>query len=138
MYIFSDSVLCAGEMGCDPNAAWKNKIKWHSKNNHFKELNSVDGMQTELEWMFKKVYSVNLSISTAESSSCRSIMTLYGEKNGNTQKCTQNSINVSKCARKLLCGRWSFLGLGSEKKGYKTCSDKPDGNWDRTAEMMIL
>ena len=85
-----------------------------------------------------KVYSVNLSISTAESSSCRSIMTLYGEKNGNTEKCIQNSINVSKYARKLLCGRWSFLGLGSEKKWYKTCSDKPDGNWDRTAEMMIL
>ena len=50
LYIFSDSVLCVGEMGDDPNAAWKNEIKWYSQNNHFKELNRIDGMQTEFEW----------------------------------------------------------------------------------------
>ena len=46
VYIFSDSVLCVGEMGDDPNAAWKNKIKWYSQNNHFKELNRIDGMNS--------------------------------------------------------------------------------------------
>ena len=50
VYIFSDSVLCAGEMRGDPNAAWKNKITWYSHNNHFKELNRIGGMQTEFEW----------------------------------------------------------------------------------------
>ena len=30
-----------------------------------------------------------------------------------------------------LLGRWSFLGLGSEKKWYGTYSDKPDGDWDK-------
>ena len=45
---------------------------------------------------------------------------------------------VSKYARRFPCGRWSFLRPVSDKKLYKTCSDKPDGNWDRTAEMMIL
>ena len=48
--IFSDSVLCVGEMGDDPNATWKNKIKWYSENNHFKELNRIDGIQTKFEW----------------------------------------------------------------------------------------
>ena len=48
--VFSDPVLCVGEMGDDPNAAWKNKIKWYSETNHFKELNRIDGMQTEFEW----------------------------------------------------------------------------------------
>ena len=42
--------LCVGEMGGDPNADWKNKIKWYSQNNHFKELNRIGGMQTEFEW----------------------------------------------------------------------------------------
>ena len=28
VYIFSDSVLCVGETGDDPNAAWKIQIKW--------------------------------------------------------------------------------------------------------------
>ena len=50
VYVFSDSVLCTGEMGGDPNAAWMHKIKWYSQNNHFKELNRIDGMQTEFEW----------------------------------------------------------------------------------------
>ena len=49
-YIFSDSVLCVGKMGDDPIATWKNKIWWYSEKNHFKELNRMDGMPTELEW----------------------------------------------------------------------------------------
>ena len=59
-------------------------------------------------------------------------------ENGTTDECIQNSIEVSKYARRFLCGRWSFLGLGSEKTWYKTCSDKQNGNSDRSAEMMIL
>ena len=31
-----------------------------------------------------------------------------------------------------------FLGLGSEKKWYGTYSDKPDGDWDKTAEDRML
>ena len=42
--VFSHSVLCVGKIGDDPIASWKNKI------NHFKELNRIDGMPTELEW----------------------------------------------------------------------------------------
>ena len=48
-YIFSVSVLCVGQMGDDPSAAWKNRIKWYSENNHFKELNRINGVQTECE-----------------------------------------------------------------------------------------
>ena len=33
---------------------------------------------------------------------------------------------------------WSFLGPGSEKKWCGTYSDKPDGDWDQTAERMML
>ena len=43
-------VLCVGTMGDDPIAASKDKIKWYSENNHFKELNRIDGMPTEFEW----------------------------------------------------------------------------------------
>ena len=48
-YIFSDSVLCVGKIGDDPIATWKSKIKWYSENNHFKELNRIDGMLKEFE-----------------------------------------------------------------------------------------
>ena len=40
-------MLCVGEVGDDPNAPWKNIMKWYSENNSFKELNRIDGMQTE-------------------------------------------------------------------------------------------
>ena len=59
-------------------------------------------------WTF---FSVTLSISTVESSSCQCSMTLDGEK-------TTSQKNVL----------WLFLELGSEKTWYKTCSDKPDRN----------
>ena len=35
-------------------------------------------------------------------------------------------------------GRWSFLGLGSEKKWYSTSDSKPQGEWDRVAELMMI
>ena len=48
--VFSDAVLCMGVMRGDQNAAWMNKIGWYSQNNYLKELNRIDGMQTEFEW----------------------------------------------------------------------------------------
>ena len=54
-------------------------------------------------------------------------MSMYNDiawgENGNTEKCVQNSIKVAKYARRFPCGRWSFLGPGSEKKWYGTYSD---------------
>ena len=40
-------------------------------------------------------------------------------------------------ARRFHRGHWSFLGPGLEKTWCKTCSDKPNREWDRTAAMMI-
>ena len=43
------SALC-GKMGGGPIATWKSKIKWYSENNHFKDMNRIDGVPTEFEW----------------------------------------------------------------------------------------
>ena len=60
------------------------------------------------------------------------------EEKGNTERCEYHSQAVANYARRFPRGRWSFLGLGSEKKWYGTYSDKPDGAWDKTAEQMML
>ena len=60
------------------------------------------------------------------------------ERTRKHRKCVMSSCKVANYARRFLLGRWSFLGPGSEKKWYGTYSDKPDGDWDRTAEQMIL
>ena len=41
-------------------------------------------------------------------------------------------------AKRFTPGRWSFLGPGSEKKWNSTLECKPQGEWDRVAELMML
>ena len=43
-------------MGDDPIATWKSKIKWYSENNHFKDMNRIDGQPMEFEWkIFQRI-----------------------------------------------------------------------------------
>ena len=49
-----------------------------------------------------------------------------------------NSVSVAAYAKKFPQGCWSFLGLSCEKKWYGTHVNKPDGEWDKTAESMML
>ena len=85
-----------GEMRGDPNATWMKKIKLYSQNNYLKELNRIDGMQTEFEWkistgfttlgILEDIQKIMKSIqcepehSTIEPSSCQCLITFYGEK----------------------------------------------------------
>ena len=41
-------------------------------------------------------------------------------------------------AKRFPAGRWSFLGPGSEKKWYSTYDSRPQGEWDRVAELMMI
>ena len=41
-------------------------------------------------------------------------------------------------AERFPAGRWSFFGLGSEKKWYSTCNERPQGEWDRVTELMMI
>ena len=128
------------------------KIKWYSQNNYLKELNRSDGVQTEFEWKIFPGFTM-LGIleeiqKMMEGIQCElehfngriifisMFAAIMWRENDNTEECAQNPFKVSKYARRFPCGRWSFLGSGSEKKW--TCSDKPDGNWDKTAAMVIL
>ena len=63
--------------------------------------------------------------------------TSWGSKD-NEQECELSAQLVSIHARRFSPGRWSFLGLGSEKKWYSTHEYKPHGEWDRVAEEIII
>ena len=56
----------------------------------------------------------------------------------NEQECESSAELVSIYARRFSPGRCSFLGLGSEKKWYSTHESKPQGEWDRVAELMMI
>ena len=45
---------------------------------------------------------------------------------------------MSLFAKRFPAGRWSFFGPASEKKWYSTCIDRPRGERDRVAELMMI
>ena len=53
----------------------------------------------------------------------------------NEQECELSAHLVSIYARRFSPGRWSFLGLGSEKKWYSNHVSKPQGEWDIVGEI---
>ena len=56
----------------------------------------------------------------------------------NEKECESNAQLVSIYAKRFGIGQWSFLCPGSEKKWYSISADSPQGEWDRTAEKMML
>ena len=52
----------------------------------------------------------------------------------NEQECELVSIY----AKRFSTRRCSFLGPGSEKKWYSTHESKPQGEWERVAELMMI
>ena len=59
------------------------------------------------------------------------------ESEDNEHECIANVTFVSLFAKRFPAGRWSFFGLGSEKKWYSSHEYKPQGEWDRVAEQMM-
>ena len=62
---------------------------------------------------------------------------IWGMKD-NEKECIANSTLVSLFAKRLPAGRWSFLGPGSETKWYSTYNERPQGEWDRVGELMMI
>ena len=56
----------------------------------------------------------------------------------NEQECELSVKLVSIYAKRFSPGRWSFFGLRSEKKWYSIHENKPQGEWDRVAELMMM
>ena len=61
----------------------------------------------------------NLKKSQTESSSCQCSATPIGQE-GNGEICMSNSEKVKEYAKRFSQGHWKFLGLGDEKKWYRT------------------
>ena len=127
----------------------RTKFKWYLENRYLKDLNRIDGEPMEFEW---KTFPGFTTLAILEEIQKFVIelqfegriifMSMYNDiiwrERGNTEKSETNSVTVANYVRRFPHGRWSFLGPGSEKKWYGTCSDKPDEKWDKTAERMML
>ena len=105
------------------------------ENNHFKDMNRIDGMPTVFEWkifpgittlgLLEKIQSLmrDLQCEPEHITDRIIFMSMYNDttwrEKGNTERCEYNSQTVAGYARKFPRGHWSFLGLGSDKKWYE-------------------
>ena len=145
VYVFSDAVLCLGRIHQNPNAneAWKNR-----------DFDGIDGEQTKFEWnIFPGFNTLQLSQEvksllsrlgeTPENFAGRILfMSMFNDcscgTRDNEQECLANARLVSLYAKRFGKGQWSLIGPGSEKKWYSIKEDSPQGEWDRTAEKMLV
>ena len=71
-------------------------------------------------------------------SSCWCSTTFHRGLKTNEQECELSAKLVSMHASRFSPGRLSFLGPGSEKECYSTHDSKPQWEWDRIVEMMMM
>ena len=62
---------------------------------------------------------------------------LRGTKD-NELECIANATLVSLFAKGFPAGCWSFFGIGSEKMWYSAYNERPRGEWERGAELMMI
>ena len=156
VYAFSDSVLCLGKMHQNPqsNTVWEDNLTWFKSSSQHRTLDTIDGEPMEFEWnIFPGFTTLHLSNKVQEFMSKMSdqpeeftgriiFMSMFNDISWrspeNEQECELSAKLVSIYARRFSPGRWSFLGPGSEKKWYSIDDSRPQGEWDRVAELMMI
>ena len=137
------------------NTVWEDKLTWFNCSSQYRTLDTIDGEPMKFEWnIFPGFTTLQLCNKVQEfmskraisqknvkdgPSSCRcSTTSISWGSEDNEQECESNANLVSIYARRFSPGRWSFLGPGSEKKWYSTFDGRPQGEWDRVAELMMI
>ena len=156
VYVFSDSVLRLGKMHQNPqsNYAWEDRLMWFRSSPQYRALDTIDGEPMEFEWNifpgFTTLQPCNkvqeflskMSKQPEEFTGRIIFMSMFNDiswgSKENEQECELSTKLVSICAKRFSPGRWSFLGPVSEKKWYSTLECKPQGEWDRVAELMLM
>ena len=133
---------------------WENKLTWFKSSPQYRALDTIDGEPMEFEWnifpgftTLQFYYKVQefLSILSVEPEDFKGriiFMSMFNDiswgSKDNEHECELSANLVSIYAKRFSPGRWSFLGPGSEKKWYSTRDSKPQGEWDRVAELMMI
>ena len=137
VYVFSDSVLCLGNVNENPqsNIAWKEWLTWFKSSPEYKALDKIDGEPMEFEWnIFPGFTTLQLCSKVQELLSRSSVepeeisgrvifMSMFNDiswGSKDNKKCKSSAQLVSLYAKRFGAGHWSFLGPGSEKKWYST------------------
>ena len=71
VYVFSDSVLCLGQMNQNPqsNTVWEDKLTWFKSSPQYRVLDTIGGEPMEFEWNISQD-SPHCSSAAKSKSSC--------------------------------------------------------------------
>ena len=135
------------------NIVWEEKLSWFKDSPQYRTLDTIDGEPMEFEWsifpgfttlkLINKVQEFMTKMGDPSQFQGRSIfMSMFNDiiwgSEDNERECIANATHVSLFPKRFPAGHWSFLGPGSEKKWYSTYIDRPGGEWDRVAELMMI
>ena len=144
-HVFSDSVLCLGKVHQYPkaNESWKNRIKWITTSQCYRDYDGISGDSTEFEWnVFRGFDALQLCGQVKDLLSYLGqtpatftgrifFMSMFNdiscEAKDNERECLANAKIVRIYAKKFGIEQWSFIGPGSEKKWYSMEEDSPQG-----------
>ena len=133
VYVFSDSVLCLGEIHENPqsNGAREDRLAWFKSSPEYRDFDRIDGEPTEFEWnifpgfntlqLSQEVKSLLLRLGeTPENFTGRIIfMSMFNDiswRSGDNEKESESNARlVSLYAKRFGTGQWSFLGPGQRK-----------------------
>ena len=128
-------------------------MTWFKSSSQHRTVDTIDGEPMEFEWnIFPGFTTLQLCNKVQEFMSKMSdpsefkgriiVMSTFNDiswgSEDNERECNANADFVSKNARRFPAGRWSFLGLGSEKKWYSTDNERPQGKVDKVVELMMI
>ena len=155
VYVFSDSVLCLGQVLQHPecNEAWKNRVAGVRAERNYRDFEDVKGESTEFEWnifpgftslqLCDKIINLLSSLGQSQETFTGRIlfMSMFNDiscdRKDNKDECLKNAEFVKTFAKRFGIGQWSFIGPGSEKKWYPS-ENSPQGAWDHVAEDVLL
>ena len=136
------------------NTVWEDTLTCFKSSSQYRTLDTINGEPMEFEWnIFPGFTTLQLCNKVQDFMSKMSdkpeefkgriiFMSMFNDiiwgSQDNEQECESNANFVSIYARRFSRGRWSFFGPGSEKKCYSTYDSKPQGEWDRVAELMMI
>ena len=152
VYVFSDSELYLGKVqeNRQSNDAWEQRLGWFKSSPEYRNFDRIDGEPMDFEWnIFPGYTTLQLSDEvkclllklgeTPENFTGRIIfMSVFNDISCGSRDNVSNGNLVSLYAKRFGKGQRTFIGLGSEKKWYSISEDSPQGEWDHTAEKMLL
>ena len=135
------------------NTVWEDKLTWFKSSSQYRALDTIDGEPMEFEWNISQdsphcssatkvqEFLSKMSEEPEEFTGRIIFMSMFNDitwRSKDNEQEFELSANLVSFYARFSPGRWSFLGPGSEKKWYSTHDGKPQGEWDRVAELMMI